>query len=121
MWFSNSDQAQGYALAQGEISAANARVAAQNFQAALDARRAEAVHHALSMNVHQLREALAAETERAQAYQHHADELCSALQDAAAAMKHLAAELAKKDQLLAAEISWSRHLAERLQELEPPF
>ena len=48
MLFGSSEQAKGYALAQGEINAANALAATRSFQAALAANRMAARNQALA-------------------------------------------------------------------------
>lgn len=78
-WFSNSDQAQGYALAQGEIGAANTMASVQRFQTRLAANQMAATNHALLKTAHELRDALVAEGQRAAFFQTEADKLCAAL------------------------------------------
>jgi signal transduction histidine kinase len=92
MFFGNSEQAKGYALAQGEINTANALAAAQKFQAWLAANRMTATNHALAAIAHELRNALAAESERADFFQNEADKLCAALMDFQKDFERLAAE-----------------------------
>ena len=79
MLFGNSEQAKGYALAQGEINAANTFATVQNFQARLAANRMAATNHALLATAHELRDALVAESQRADFYQNEADKLCNDL------------------------------------------
>jgi signal transduction histidine kinase len=92
MFFGNSEQAKGYALAQGEINAANTFAAAQNFQARLAANRMAATNYALAATAHELRDALAAESQRADFYQNEADKLCTDLMGFLKDYERLAAE-----------------------------
>src|SRR5271165_5341617 len=92
MVFGNSEQAKGYALAQGEINTANALAAAQNFQARLAANQMAATNHALLATAHELRDALVAESQRADFFQNEADKLCAALKDFQKDYERLAAE-----------------------------
>ena len=91
-FFGNSEQAKGYALAQGEINAANVSAAVQNLQAGLAANLMAATNHALLATAHELRAALAAESQRADFYQNEADKLCSALMGFLEDYERLAAE-----------------------------
>ena len=92
MFFGNSEQAKGYALAQGEIDAANTFATVQNFQARLAANRMAATNHALLATAHELRDALAAESQRADFYQNEADKLCTDLMGFLKDYERLAAE-----------------------------
>jgi hypothetical protein len=115
--FRNSDQAQGYALAEGESNIALALAAAQNFRDALDARRAAATNHALLKTAHELRDALIAESQRADFFQNEADKLCAASLDLLKDCERLAAENAA----LRAELDQVRHDRHILAKRIPPL
>ena len=120
MFFGNSEQAKGYALAQGEINAANTFATVQNFQARLAANRMAATNHALLATAHELRDALVAESQRADFYQNEADKLCTALRGFLEDYERLAADNAALRAALDQAQEDKRFLAGQIPSMDTP-